>query len=146
VSCPAGVTEPSKLSDLLAAASLLLTALGVVYGTWYPEIVSAIGEVIPEHRANRGQVRIKVNSVFLGKALPLAITAVILTILFLPDAVAIAASGFSELSKFGTETVRQYNAVEAAFLVVDVLTGALACYLLCLAFKLREKLRAIDGP
>lgn len=144
MSDPAGVTESSKLPDLLAAASLLLTALGVVYGTWYPEIVGALAETIPDHRPNRAPVRMKVKSVFVGKALPLVVTAILLTILFLPDAVAIVASGLGQFTKLGIDALHQYNAVEAAFFFVVVLTGALACYLLCLASKLKGKLREID--
>jgi hypothetical protein len=147
VSGAAAISETSnKMSDLLAAASLLLTAAGVIYGTWYAEIVAAIGAEIPVHAANRGPVGLKVGAVLRGKAMPLALIAVILTVVFLPDALRITGRGLNILKTEGLKAFCQYDAVETAFCVVVILDGLLASYLLCLAGALRNKLRRINGP
>jgi hypothetical protein len=146
MSDPVAVTESSKMSDLLAAASLLLTVLGIVYGTWYSEIVSAIGAPIGAHIVNRGPERQRVRAALYGKALPLALAAVVLTGLFLPDALTIALSALKALKLAGCDAFQSYNAVEAAFCVVVALTGALAGYLISLVCQLKRKLREIDTP
>ena len=68
MSDPAAATEASKMSDLLAAASLLLTVLGVVYGTWYSEIITILDRPIDVHPQNRGPIRQAVRSVLYSKA------------------------------------------------------------------------------
>jgi hypothetical protein len=146
VSDPSAVTEASKMSDLLSAASLLLTVLGVVYGTWYSEIVSAIAAPVPDNAPNRGPVRQAVRAALYGKALPQALAATVLTILYLPDALTIALGGLNALRTAGSVAVHEYNAVEAAFCLVVVLTGALACYLISLVCRLKDKLQKIGAP
>ena len=129
------------MSDLLSAASLLLTVLGIVYGTWYAEIVNAITMTYPGPVADRVPARRTVRAALYGKALPLALAASILTALFLPDALAIARRGLSSFIALGCNAFHDYNAVNAAFCLVVVLTGALAGYLLFLVFRLATKLR-----
>src|SRR5258708_28226825 len=113
MSDPAVATEASKMADLLSAASLLLTILGVVFGAWYAEIIAAIGMPIPPHAANRGPVRDAVRAA-VAKALPLALASVILTAIFLPDAVMIVGLGIHALRTLGCGALHQYDAVEAA--------------------------------
>ena len=138
--------EAGKMSDLLAAASLLLTVLGVVYGTWYAEITSAIGTAIPTHIENRGPIRQTVRAALYAKALPLALAAIVLTALFLPDALTITLSGVRAFRAAGVNAFHEYNAVEAAFCLVVVLTGALAAYLLFFVCRLKNKLTKINTP
>jgi hypothetical protein len=146
VNAPGAMTEPSKMSDLLSAASLLLTVLGIVYGTWYTEIVNAIAMVIPGPVDDRVPVRRTVRAALYGKALPLALAASTLMALFLPDAVTIARGGLSLLNALGCGAIREYNAVEAAFCLVVVFTGALAAYLLFLVCRLVARLSTIATP
>lgn len=134
------------MSDLLSAASLLLTVLGVVYGTWYTEIISALDEKPPDQLANRGDIRRKVRGALCGKAFPLTLAAVVLTVLFLPDAVTIAFGGLRSVGALGLKALCEYNAVKAAFCLVVILTGALAGYLVHLDCRLKAKLREIDRP
>lgn len=146
MNAPGAVTEPSKMSDLLSAASLLLTVLGIVYGTWYTEIVNAIAMVIPGPVDDRVSVRRTVRAALYGKALPLALAASMLMALFLPDALAIVCGGLSLLHASGCGAFREYNAAEAAFCLVVVLTGALAAYLIFLVSQLKVKLGKINAP
>jgi len=146
VSDPGNVAETSKMADLLSAATLLLTVVGVVYGTWYAEIISAIDVGVPAHAADRGPVRRRVRSALYAKALPLAIAAVILTLLFLPDALVIISSKIHWIRTVGLKALSSYNAVKAAFCFVVLLTGFLAGYLLFLVHRLRAKLQEIDTP
>jgi hypothetical protein len=134
------------MSDLLSAASLLLTVLGIVYGTWYAEITQALAAVIPDNKDNREPVRRIVRAALWGKAFPLALAAIALTALFLPDALVIAAGGVGVLSAKGVGSFHEYNAVQAAFCLVAVLTGALAVYIVLLVCALRKKLGKINGP
>lgn len=141
MSCAGG----AEMSDLLSAASLLLTVLGIVYGTWYPEITQAIDVEIPGNKPNRIPVRRKVHRVLWAKSFPLAVSAIAVTIVFIPDALAIAAGGLGALREKGLGAFPAYSAVQAAFCVVVVLTGVLAMYLFCLACALKAVLRKIDA-
>jgi hypothetical protein len=134
------------MADLLSAASLLLTVLGVVYGTWYSEIMNVLGETIPARRVDRGQVRGRVGGALKAKGLPLTVAAFALTVLFLPDALRIAIGGIRSFWTQGLSAFCEYNAVKAAFCLVVVLTGALAGYLVQLVRGLKAKLGEIDGP
>lgn len=133
------------MADVLSAASLLLTVLGVVYGTWYSEIIKALETAIPEHAANRVPVRQMVRTSLYAKAFPLALAATVLTLVFLPDAVTIVRAGVNAFETAGWDAFHEYNAVEAAFCLVVLLTGALAAYLIFLICRLKSKLREI-GP
>lgn len=134
------------MSDLLSAATLLLTVLGVVYSAWYSDIINAIGIKIPDHAANREPERKIVRGSLYGKALPLAVAASVLALLFLPDAFSIAVGGVRELVTKRCAAFQEYNAVAAAFLVVVILTSALSGYLLFLVCRLHTKLRQINAP
>lgn len=143
---PIDVTESSKMSDLLSAASLLLTVLGIVYGAWYMEIVNSLELAIPDHIEDRGAVRRTVSSALYGKAVPLASAALILMAVFLPDALAIGVGALSSFNGVGVSALRRYSAVEAAFCLVVALAGGLAAYLFYFVFRLKAKLREIMAP
>jgi hypothetical protein len=138
-------SEAGKMADLLSAASLLLTVLGVVFGAWYAEIIAAIGMPIPAHAPDRTPVRDAVRAAR-AKALPLALASVMLTAIFLPDAITIVGSGIHAFWTLGCGAFHQYDAVQAAFVLVVVLIGALAVYLLSLVFRLFGRLRKIAAP
>lgn len=138
--------DAGKMSDLLSAASLLLTVLGIVYGSWYAEITSALSAPIPDNPPNRGPVRDTVRGALRGRAYPLASAAVVLTLVFFPDAVAIALNALHSLAKEGSGALLAYNAVQAAFCLVVVLSAALALYLVHLVCALKGKLREIGPP
>jgi hypothetical protein len=108
--------------------------------------VNATAMAIPGPVDDRATVRRTVRAALYGKALPLAFAASILMALFLPDALAIVRSGLSLLHALGCGAFREYNAVEAAFCLVIVLTGALAAYLIFLVCHLKVKLRKINRP
>jgi hypothetical protein len=135
-----GMPKPDNMSDLLSAASLLLTVLGIVYGTWYAEIVAAIAMDYPDPVADRGLVRGKVRAALYGKALPLALAASILTAVFLPDAWAIGHKGINSFCALGRNALHDYDAVDAAFCLVVFFAAALSVYLLFLVSRLVAKL------
>jgi hypothetical protein len=134
------------MADLLSAATLLLTVLGVVYSAWYPEITAALAEPIPDNAPNRGPVRRRVKSALYRKALPLALAAGALTALFIPDTVKIAFKGMEEFRTAGCAAFEKYDAVAAAFSLVVILSAALAAYLFSLVFCLCAKLKTINAP
>jgi hypothetical protein len=143
---PAAVTEASKMADLLSAASLLLTVLGIVFGAWYPEIVKAREEAVSAQYVDRVAVRRMVRTALYAKALPLALAATILTALFFPDAKTIARGAYGSFMVSGWDAFDKYDAVEAAFCLVVALAGLLAAYLIFLAGSLRAKLWRINTP
>ena len=143
---PAAVTEASKMADLLSAASLLLTVLGIVFGAWYPEIVKAREEAVPPQHVDRVAVRRMVRTALYAKALPLALAATILAALFFPNAKTIARGAYGSFMVSGWDAFDKYDAVEAAFCLVVALAGLLAAYLILLAGSLRAKLWRINTP
>jgi hypothetical protein len=139
-------TEASKIPDLLSAASLLLTLVGLVYGIWYAEIMTAIGMPIPLPVGDRADVRDAVRATLYHKALPLAVLSLILTAIFVPDAVAIVALAIKAFRAQGCGAFGQYDAAEAAFCLVVVLIGMLALSLISLVWRLSGRLRQIARP
>jgi len=66
------------MGDLLAALSLLLTVVTILYSMWYQEISEASRRPIDQHTANRVKDHKECRAVFLWKALPLCTVAVAL--------------------------------------------------------------------
>jgi hypothetical protein len=145
VSDPSSLGESTKMSDLLSAASLLLTLIGFVYGTWYAEIVNALALNVPLLFDDRGVVRRSVHSALYGKSLPLGVAAVALTVIFLPDGLSIFGSGLRAICIVGSGAFQAYDAVKAAFCLVVILAGALSAYLIFIVVQLRRKLAEINA-
>jgi len=124
------------LSDLLSAASLLLAVVGVLYGLWYPEIIEALGTKVPAFSEDRIKPFRQISSVFYGRAIPLAIAALGVLLIFLPNAVQIIVSTIQNLQSKGINALADYNAVQTSFCFVVALSGAIAIHLSYFSVKL----------
>ena len=133
-----------SMSDLLSAASLLLTLMGIVYGIWYAEIVAAQNADVPLQYADRDTVRGQVKAALFTKALPLAIATTVLAAIFLPNAGTIALSWLGSFLAVTAQAFAHYNAVIATFCFVEILSIALAVQTVALAISLCGKLREIN--
>jgi len=122
-----------NIGDLLTADSLLLTVIGILYGQWYGEIRQAISAKIPQFKADRGDIRKTVNQALFGKALPLAIAAVPLAIIYVPNAWSIGIAGIFQPKGSAHPG---YNAINATFCFVVLLSVLLASHIIYLFIKL----------
>lgn len=131
------------MSDLLSAASLLLAVASVLFGLWYTEISSALTVSTPT--GDRTKVRRQIRNALYGRALPLTVVTVSISLVFLPDAVIIMKNSADTIIQHRFESWRFYNAVWAAFCLVAILLLLLATYSLFLVCALRNKLVRIGS-
>jgi hypothetical protein len=131
------------VSDLLSAASLLLTIVAVIYAVWYPAIIGAL-DIVPEQHSedNAGNYR-RVRDIQRSKAVPLMVVTVLLTFIFIPDAVAITLSSAARYRELGVSALRHYSAVTTSFVLVTCLLGVLAIHLIHLNCQLRALLKKL---
>jgi hypothetical protein len=130
----------SPVTDLLSAASLLFAGVGVVYGTWYPELSTALAKEIPEHKPDRGPTQKALNLALWRRALPLAVFSFVTMVILLPNAVTITAdSARNYLS--ATRVARGYDAAATLYVAVELFALLFAMHLLSLAWRLWMRLR-----
>jgi len=134
------------MSDLLSAASLLLAVVSVVYGLWYPEIVHAMDTTIPKHAEDRRRPYKDVSTMLFRRSLPLAIAALVVTAVFLPDALRIGWLSINDYSESGWSALRRYDSVATAFFVVELFATALTVHAVNLAVKLFQLRRRLAPP
>jgi hypothetical protein len=124
------------MSDLLSAASLLLAVLGVLYGLWYPEIIAALDRKVPDFAEDcKGPYR-HVSSVLYGRALPLTVAALGVSLIFLPDALKAVRDTILGYQVQGVACIRSYSAVYTAFCFVVAMSMAIAIHLAFFSAKL----------
>lgn len=124
------------MSDLLSSASLLLAVLGVLYGLWYPEIIGALEVEIPDYSDDRKYPYLKITAVLFGRAIPLTIAGIGISIIFLPDALNIINYSIRNYQLIGFAALMHYNAVNTAFCFVVTLSFAIAIHLTIFSVKL----------
>jgi hypothetical protein len=123
------------MTDLLAAASLLLTVVTILYSLWYPEVSEALKLPIDPHPLNNKDAHSKCRGLLIGKVIPLAIVATALSVINFPDAWQIVTDAAAQLRR----PVRAgYSAVRTAFVVVEVVLAFLAAHTICTAKLLRQ--------
>ncbi len=134
------------LSDLLSAASLLLTVAGILFGLWYPNITEALATEVKKYKADNVRACKVVSNVLWSRALPLTLIAVPLGLIFLPDAISVTAETLACL-RFGSAGHRcRYDAIGTAFCLVVVASLALGLNTARLSMKLlAHRLRLGQG-
>ncbi|MFW0753187.1 hypothetical protein ACN1C3_00345 [Pseudomonas sp. H11T01] len=117
------------MSDLLSASSLLLAIAAILFSLWYSEISKAL-DVLPAKfkEDNVSNYRL-VKNVLYGKALPVAVMAALIALIFLPDAIRITIESFVSLSSADTRDTYSYDAVRTAYCFVSILSIILAFYM-----------------
>ena len=131
------------MADLLAAASLLLTVVTILYSLWHPEIQRALETPIKDKGANRKGDYENCRRVFLSKALPLAFAAAALLIINLPDALALAKHAAAQLF-VKSQARAEYSAVSASFLGVILVLVLLFTHTLVTCVALGLRVRKLD--
>jgi hypothetical protein len=114
---------PASQSDVLAAASLILAILGVVYALWYAEIREAI-ELQPK------PVRVKTDyktarSVLWTRAVPLAAATTADLVVFLPAVIGPDRDWIHELLSKPAAAFAHYDPVPVALNLATLFTLAL---------------------
>lgn len=124
------------MSDLLSASSLLMAIAAILFSLWYPEIVKAL-EISPKkHSADNVASRNFVSSVLFSKALPVAIMAIVVALIFLPDAFKLVKQSYNTFQHLGLSSLENYDAVRTAYCFVTFLSVVLAIYMWVFVGKL----------
>jgi hypothetical protein len=126
--------------DLLSAASLLLTALSLLYATWYGDIAGAREVAIPLH--DTAEVRSTVRTALWGRAVPVLIGSTVFLVALSPPAWSVLRQTWNALWKPGHGT---YDPVQACFIGVVAALGFLAVVTAITVRDLARKLRRIPG-
>ncbi|WP_143543323.1 hypothetical protein [Salinicola salarius] len=123
------------MSDLLSASSLLMAIAAILFSLWYGDISKAL-EISPKpHREDNVAAKNSVSNAIFSKALPVAIMALSLALIFLPDAIRIAKDSISIYFSSERDLFR-YDAVRTAYCFVTILSAVLAGYMWFLVWKL----------
>lgn len=128
------------MSDLLSAATLLLTVVGVIYSLWYAEISSAINEgpKLPprDHREDRRIPLKKLREVLHSKAVPLSVASLLVAIVFFPPSMSLAIRFARGCIQQGPSILSRYDAIATSFFTVEMFSLALAYFSLTRAVQL----------
>jgi hypothetical protein len=132
------------MGDLLSSASLLLTIVTVLYGLWNPGIKDAMDIDPPDYKAQAVKPLNDVNSAIWKRALPLALAAILVALVFAKDAIELIWSSYRSYSTLGIiSTLKKYDAVGTAFVLVVILSFAIAVQLSLDCKKLFNKRREL---
>lgn len=122
-----------SMSDLLSASSLLMAIAAILFSLWYGDISKTL-EISPKvHREDNVGAKKSVSNIIFSKALPVAIMALSVALIFLPDAIKITKES---LYIFNAPDNFKYDAVRTAYCFVTLLSASLACYMWILVWKL----------
>jgi hypothetical protein len=135
------------MSDLLSAATLLLTALTIIYGLWYPKMLESLDVAVPPHKEDRRKPRLDVSRTLSSRAVPLVVISGALTTVFVPDSVRLVRASFVNFSENGFSSLHDYDSIEASFLAVVFLLAFLTAHLFAVAIRLcrlRKRLSLTD--
>jgi hypothetical protein len=124
------------MSDLLSASSLLMAIAAILFSLWYSEIAKALEVVPKQYSVDNVASRVSVSAVLFSKALPVAVMALAVAAIFLPDALKLAKESFKLFSELGLDALEKYDAVRTAYCFVTVLSILLAIYMCVLVAKL----------
>src|SRR5207244_5933951 len=134
--------------DLLAAASLILTVLTVLYSVWYPGALEALDLNLPEHYEDALPMLSDIRAVLRRQIIPLVMAATLATAIFLPKAIGVLRGTVDDLSDRGLHAFSDYDPIKATLVFVVAFTGFLAWQAFGLSLRLRTKLqsRQPEGP
>jgi hypothetical protein len=132
------------MSDLLSAASLLMTVIAILYGLWQNDLGAGL-KINPGPPADNRPSERRVFALITTKAFPLAAMAWATSLVFMPQAISLSISSVRHWSQFNGGGYR-YNAVSTAFclvvafsLILSGYTSAMLAGLIRLWLKLRRR-------
>lgn len=131
------------MSDLLSASSLLMAIAAILFSLWHSEISKALEIVPKKYSEDNKAARQTVTTVLISKAIPVAIMALAVALIFLPDALKLAWESYLWYAQNGFFAFEKYDAVRTAYCFVNVLSWVLAGYMGTLVVQLcslRKKL------
>ena len=124
------------MSDLLSASSLLIAIAAILFSLWYSEIEKALKVVPKKYRADNVAPGVSVSAILFLKALPVAVMALAIAAIFLPDALKLVNESFKAFRDLGLDAFKKYDAVKTAYCFVTALSIVLAIYMWVLVVKL----------
>ncbi|ASE40795.1 hypothetical protein [Brevundimonas vesicularis] len=125
------------IPNIIATCSLLLAVITALMSFWYADVAKAIGETEPKLPGERRTLRHKIRPVFWTKALPLALGATAIAIVFFARACKIAIAALQGVGRL------EYDDMQAAFLVTEGLMVILAGVTIKLAWQLGWKIERL---
>ena len=131
------------MGDILSAASLLLTIVTVLYALWYQELMSALQIEVPIHKEDRSAPLLRINSMIYSRAIPLFVSSVLVSVVFIPDVVGILREAFRAWDQAGSY-IQYYDSVKTAICIVVVFSIALsvhAGFILLKLLKIRHDMK-----
>jgi hypothetical protein len=132
---------------VLGAASLLGTVVALLYSLWYPSLQEAAGVSGAADPASRRKQADSIKIVFRTRAVPLAVASCLPAIVFLPVVTAVVLNGVATIAGAGIVAALQiYDAVQAAFVTVYLLTVGLAALAAQAAWSVRKRAVLISRP
>jgi hypothetical protein len=132
--------------DLLTATSMLVGAVGLLYGTWHAEISDALHTEVRPKRLDRGLDRAVVLRAHNGRALPVAIAGWTLVLIFTPTTIGVLVAAVRHVFDEPTTFLRDYDPVPPAFIAVYLVAVVMAVAATVTVYRLRALLRRLDGP
>jgi hypothetical protein len=124
-----------SMSDLLSASSLLMAISAILFSLWYGDISKSL-EISPKiYSEDNVEAKQLVTTTIFSKALPVAIMALSVALIFLPDAIEITKESFLIYSS-NVDEPYSYDAVRTAYCFVTILSIALAIYMWVLVWEL----------
>lgn len=137
--------SPTPSADLLGASSLALGALAVLYSLWAPKIDKALAAEKSRHVADRGPAVRSVREAVRSMALPLMLASCATALVLFPPVVQILCSAGKHTRKLGvTASIKDYDAVQALFVIVWVMLAALAYLAMRQLWALRTRLSELN--
>jgi hypothetical protein len=131
------------MGDLLSASSLLMAIAAILFSLWYAEIAKAL-EIVPKrHSEDNIRELSTVLAVLYAKAIPVTLTALLVALIFLPDAVKLSIESLKAYRTAGLDALKLYDAVRTAYCFVSLLSMVLAIYMAVLTEKLWQLARRL---
>lgn len=126
----------NSMGDLLSASSLLIAIAAILFSLWYVEITKVL-EIVPKtYREDNVGARKTVSSALLTKAMPVAVMALLIALIFLPDTVGLIKEAWRAYQESGIAALEQYDAVKMAYCFVTILAIVLTIYMWLLVARL----------
>lgn len=129
----------NSMSDLLSASSLLLAILTTLYSLFYSSINEFIGIKPSLHKADNKKDYESGKEIRNTKILPILLSSIILSAVFIPEAVNIIYESFRLIKLHGFDGV-YYDTVKTTYIVVTLFIIALSFSIVLLTFKFFKQL------
>ena len=132
------------MSDKLSAASLLLTAIAIVYSLWYPEMAAILKLVPQPHKADNRQAHANVGNAIATRAVPLLAISLLLTMIFVPDSIRVVRLSIQNAAEKHAAAISDYSAVATSLVAVTGMLAVLSVHLALLTWRLVQLRGKLD--